>query len=331
MNDETQVTDGTPSAEQGANPPAADDTATATDDLSSLYDQITAGEGAEDGDAPGGQASEDQAPEPSEEPSETAIPRPAAWSADRDEVWSQLPREAQEYIAEREREAHTRISQLGATAKQAEPILDVLKQYPATFERAGVSPAEGISELLKAQELLNSDPVTGISHIANMYGVDLAMMANGTNEQIAQMQSELAALRTEQRLRAEREQASRFETLEQRIDRWAQDKEHYADVEAALVPILQTIDRAGKTEEQILDEAYERAIWATPEVREKILAAEREKQEAEKAKMQRARDAKKAKRMNAGSTSLPFELSERFDRNNDDHMSRLYDSIAQSQ
>lgn len=322
----TQVTDGPTAAETGAGAPAADDAPSRSDSLSAIYDALTSD--APEAGAEAQDVSDDQAPPTEERPASPAVPLPPGWSSEKADVFASLPEDARTYVASRMQEMNVRLTQLGRTAKEAEPVLGVLKEFPDTFESKGINAAEGVRRLLQAQELLDTDPIAGIEAIAASYGVNLATLANGSNEQITQMQRELAALRTEQRLREQRQQAHTIQTLEDRIAKWAENKEHYSDLEQDILATIPAIDRTGKTEEQILDEAYDKAVWANAKTRETLLAKQREAQEAEKAKMQRVRDAKKNRGLNAGATGLPFELNEKFDRRNIDHMSRLYDSLA---
>jgi len=321
----------------------ADSAPSTEPDYSALYDKLTQGQAEGQGDtapveeteaegAAEGVDDTDQSPQTDAEPEgeAQAIARPAAWSAEKEQVWQSLPTEAKEYIAQRESEAHKQISRLGETAKRAEPVLKALDDFPETFKAKGIDPAEGVRILMRAQELLDTDPVSGIAKIAKSYGVDLGTLASGTNRDIAAMRQELAELRTQQRLRQQQEQAQTHQGLEQRVAKWAEDKEHYSAVEADMVALIDTIDRSGKSEEEILDEAYQRAIWANPDVREKLVAKQREEEAAKAAKAQRAADAKKNRVSNMGTApaNLPFIKDGKFDYRNTEDMAKLYDAIV---
>lgn len=335
---------------EGDNPAATDNAAGAADGgsiesaLSAMYDKIAARdsdpvEPSDDGAAEGAGAAATESDQPHEpegkEATEAtpALPRPAAWSADKEPLWASLPPEAKEYIAEREKQANDRISQQGQQLKQAEPLTQVLKDYPRFFEQRNMTPAEGIRTLIEAQALLESDAYTGIRWLAKSFGVDIGAIANGTNAEIDQLRAELAALRKDQALRSARDSEASFRNVESTIEKWSADKEFYAEVESQMEIALQAIprQRADGTEKshvELLDEAYETAKWATPSVREKLLAKEREAREAEKSQARRAADASKNRRTNAGVVGQPFAGSAKFDINNPDHMSRLYDDIV---
>ena len=102
-----------------------------------------------------------QAEKPAEvkiEPEKTEAPRPAnmpprGWSAKTHEIWNSLPKEAQDYIAQRENQAQQRLSELGTEAKTARSVGELLQQFdqvvprdqqgkPYTYRAfAGITPA----------------------------------------------------------------------------------------------------------------------------------------------------------------------------------------------
>ena len=62
------------------------------------------------------------------EPATPAIDPPVSWSREMREKWTGLPPEAQQYIAQRESEAHSQISRLGQQVKAIEPVVKTLEQ-----------------------------------------------------------------------------------------------------------------------------------------------------------------------------------------------------------
>ena len=108
------------------------------------------------------------------EPAPPAIAAPVSWSREKvEQVWNTLTPAAKEYVAQRESQSTAEISRLGQQVKQIEPIVKTLEQHRASFERNGMSYQDGVSALLKAQDMLDANPVAAIQHIAQAYGVDL--------------------------------------------------------------------------------------------------------------------------------------------------------------
>lgn len=289
---------------------------------------------------PATEAGEDQATGKSTDEADEAPPiaRPTSWSPDLDARWQALPRDVQQHIATRERQATTRIAELGSRAKQAEPILGLMQHYGSVFERHRVDPHVGLERLMRAQMLLDTDPEAGLRMIAQTYGVNLHQLGQQSDAQLTQLKQERAMLRMgaqleENRRRAEAAAAedNNVSSAERLIDEWSADKEHFAEVSAAMHHTLPLVDRTGKTDQQVLDEAYERACYAVPEVRAKVL--EQQRKASEKAAEKAARtarhqqDAARNRTLNAGADSVPFSGGKNFDMDNDTHMMTLLRDI----
>src|SRR5262245_24487120 len=116
-----------------------------TREMSQTFDRVRARE-----DDPSAPSAQDTAPERAAEEAYTRrstaldearealgpVAMPHAWSSDRSEAWSSLPRDVQSYIAERELSAAQKISELGQqAAKPAADIGSVLSQYGDAIPR----------------------------------------------------------------------------------------------------------------------------------------------------------------------------------------------------
>lgn len=237
------------------------------------------------------------------EPVQPAIDAPISWSAEMKSKWSTLPPDAQSYIAQREGEAHKRISELGQQVKAVEPIRNVVEHFRDTFTRNGLDPADAIARMLNVESMLERDPVATIHEIARAYGVDLSGGQSAQGEQQSES-GEVRALKTEiaQLKRAIGETASKVTARErseqdreqaaiaEKITSFAKDKPHFEKVRRHMGALMSADEALS------LDDAYEMAIHAVPEIRNTILA-EKQKAEAEKAEKERAEKAKEAKRV----------------------------------
>lgn len=212
-----------------------------------------------------------------------AIEPPATLSADDLSRWATLPRNAQEWIAQREAKA-------AESARALEPVQGVLKQYEPLYAARGISAPQALASLFEAQRMLETRPAEAIAVLARQYGVALPQAeANPSqpNDQIAQL---VAHVRSLEAKIAEREQVaerSAAQTIEQTIREFAAKPEHRH------FPAVRTYMGALMQADPSLDlaRAYEMACKAHPDV-SKALAAEAEKA----ANAERAKRAEEAKR-----------------------------------
>lgn len=267
------------------------------------------------------------------EPATPAIEPPVSWSREMREKWTGLPPEAQQYIAQRESEAHSQISRLGQQVKAFEPVAKTLEQYRPTFERNGMDYARGIDALLAAQAMLDVNPRAAILEIAKTYGVDLGAEptqseAGTTREtlamqaKIAELERQIAETRTDVVSTKQREAEQRQAALQSEVEAFAKANPYFNEVEAdiaELIPVIRARE-PGLSERQILEHAYQKAIRINDATFAKI-EADRRAKEAEAAKL-KAAEAKKVSSLNVKSTTaarpaartLDDDLSASFDR-----------------
>lgn len=234
----------------------------------------------------------DQTAEKVVEQAKPAIDAPISWSAEQKAKWATLPPDVQTYIAQRDKEYHDAFSRAGAQIKEFEPFRDVIEPLKGYAKTLGVGEGQVIKNLLQAAQYLDQNPKAAIEWLARSRGIDL----RGYSEQ-SQDPPEVAALRAELAARDERiakieshltvqqrqqEEASTAELTRQIAD-FAKDKPHFEAVKAVMAGLLQS-GAAGT-----LQDAYDRAIYADPTIRQSILADQqkaaedkRKKDEAEK-------------------------------------------------
>jgi hypothetical protein len=248
----------------------------------------------------------------------TAIPVPQSWSADVKAKWDVLPSDVKAFVAKREQEAHEHISRQGQQLKAYEPFQRVLEQSKPTFEKYGMSVEEGISQVLRANDYLERDARSAIRDLATAYGVDLRALAGlqGAPQNATEhaLRAEIADLRTWQQSVMQRmssQERQEFErtqgAIQTQIAEFAKDKTDFADledeIEHEIIVLKQKSPDLPITE--VLAKAYDRARWANPEARAKVLEAEKKAEEAkrlEEAK-KRSSDAKRVAPLNVKSST----------------------------
>lgn len=267
----------------------------------------------------------DQAPVEKVEQPQAAINAPQSWSADMKTAFATLPPAVQEFVSRRETEASEKISQQGRELATFEPIRSVVEQNMDVFERNGVSVDDGIARLINAERLLESNPVAAIAQLAQAYGVDLRQFngqpgqpqqpqdtaTQALHQRIAQLEGALnqTSSRIEQREAAEAEE--RKQSTLTLIEKFAQDKTDWADLEddihAEIIGIRAAIDqrlRPAMPEGEILKAAYERAQRNNPDAWAKKQAADKQAEEKKRieAAKKNAEDAARSKKANVASS-----------------------------
>lgn len=252
-----------------------------------------------------------------EAPLVPVVPPPASWKKEAAAEWDKLPPTVQQYVAQRETEAHTAISQLGQYAKNMQPIGEVIQPHVDRIRAAGDNPAGYVQKLFAADQWLARDPVGAIKALAQNYQVDLNAIADpfsiGADPHQQQMTSQLNAAwqeidnlkrqlgDTHQRVvgRESHEQAIRQSSYEHTVSEFAADKPDFGDLADEIEHAIPAIRRSNPnlSPKEMLNEAYERARWANPTTRTKLIEAQRA--EAEKKRFEEAKTAANTARRSA--------------------------------
>lgn len=253
-----------------------------------------------------------QPPEP--QPQAAAIEPPNSWSAEAKQTWASLPPAAQEYIAQREREAHEELSQKGRELSQLQPIRAVVEQNLDVFQRAGLSPDDGLARLITAERALEQNAPAAIAQLAEAYGVDLAMFAPAANQSEAALRNHIAQLEarlndTSARIqqREAREAETQHSTVLGEIEKFAKDKTDWAELENDVLTEITGLRAAidgglmqPMSHSDMLSKAYERAQRNNPTVWARIQEEQRKAEEAKRVEeaQKRADAAKRNKVVN---------------------------------
>ncbi len=256
----------------------------------------------------------DQTAAPAIEQATPAIDAPLSWSAEQKAKWSTLPPDVQTYVSQREKESHEAISRAGQQLKAYEPIGQVIEQHAHIFQKNGLQPADGINRLLAVNEMLEANPRAAIEQIAKAYGVTLQGQAEQTDNpvdpRVGELESRLAKaesyLTAQQRSAVHAEQNAlvldSMKTLQASLAReiadFAKDKPHFEAVRGIMAGLMQS----GSVE--TLKDAYERAVYADPTIRQSMIAEEQSKAEAKRKadEAERVKNAKKAAGVNLKSS-----------------------------
>lgn len=217
-----------------------------------------------------------------EQPSTAASVPPVSWTADAKAAWSALPPAIQAAVAKREQEVSTGFRQKSDDIRRYEAAIAPIAQES---QRAGLSTEQGIQRLIDGHRFLETQPVEAIQWLAQRHGIDLAQLAsNPSAVQRAQVDPVVSRImhavpNLEQRL-----MQIEIDNNLNLVGSFAKSHPYFAEVEDKLPDLINEVraTNPGLRGADILDAAYERAVWLTPEVRSKLIAEQ--SAEAEKAR-----------------------------------------------
>lgn len=289
------------------------------DIISKAYDEQAAAP--EEGEQPKGTRDEkgrfaatqkvsDQLEEQGKEPPKTEIiPPPASWSKDEVERFKTLPPDTQKYIAERERQRDTFLTQKANKIAQDErryaEIHEAVAPHEEAWAREGISTGQGIKQLIAAQAYLEKNPVAGLQWLAQSLGVDVRTLAQApvqVDPQIQGLHGKVTELETRLAERDRLAQQAQIASVQRDLESFTFEKDeqgnpkrpHLEMLAEDMVPIVARLraENPGAASRDILAHAYDKAVWANPNTRKSLLEdMERKRLEDGKSKVQSAKRA----------------------------------------
>jgi hypothetical protein len=265
-------------------------------------------------------------PKPEAPPAESAAEAPKWWSEDLKAKFKGLPADVAKAIGEQALSDRQTISKLGNALQSYQPIGDVIARHRQEFEAVGVSPADGIGQLLSAQSKL-ANPATraeAYRFLLQNYPADLGQLGadpfglppdpqiEAQNQRIAALEQQNRALQAQHQHRAQADEQQRYQSSLSVVDQLAAKLPHFNDVAEDVLYLVPGIRARNPSlnEEQALTQAYERAVWANPKTRSSLQKSELEKQS--KAALEAAEAAKRANALNVrGRPQQSTPLNER--------------------
>lgn len=206
------------------------------------------------------------------EPPQEAIRPPATWSATAKAEFSKLPPIVQQEVLKREKDIDNGRAQWDQKGERLNKIDAFMAPHRDRLALAGTDEISFLGALVKADEMLRTNPQQAIVQIAAMYGLNLgqpgaqqpqgapALQTPEAIQQIVDQQVQAAlAKRSEEQERAT--YASEWETF-----RTSPEHPYAENVKQAMAALLRQ-DQAPD-----LKTAYDMACWANPEVRTLLLA-----------------------------------------------------------
>jgi hypothetical protein len=252
--------------------------------------------------------------EPSEPVTETVEEEPvrkppASWSPQAKADFLTLPPHIQDEVLKRERDVEKGFETKASEIKRYAPIEAVIAPHRDRWTAHGVSEDQAIGRLLAADTYLRENPLAAIQELAQSYGVDLRMFAQGGLPQqqpaLQPVMQRMQQLEAQLQARDEAAAQAQRSDVEKTIKAFSSSAEatYFADVEDDMTALIAAGRVQGDTMDEKLKNAYEMATWARPDIR-KLIQADQSKPKQETAEQrQRTANAKKASGSITGSTN----------------------------
>jgi hypothetical protein len=251
-------------------------------------------------DESGKYAKQDAAAKPAEPVEVEKVERPSSWKKDYWEKYDKLDPDLRGYILQRENEYKAGLGAYNNEVKAAKALKEAIDPFMADLQRHNIEPSTWIRNLGNAhQTLALGSPQAKMQMFAQLardYGVDLRVLAGNGQQQAPQMDptiqylaQNLNGLQQQWQQFQTQQQAAEQQSIQETIQGFSADVDkhpHFEAVRETMAGLLQS----GMA--QNLQEAYDRAVWMAPEVREKVLAAQQQQSQQSRLEQQKSVAAK---------------------------------------
>lgn len=228
--------------------------------------------------------------EQEEEPDPVTL-APSSWTAKGKEEFSKLPRSVQEEVHRRESNYHEGLQRLKPQAHFGQVMQRVLEPFQQTLtqlQQQGIDAPTALQKLLHADHKLRysraEEKAAFLAEIAHDYGIDMGQVATqpAPNPEVMAMRRQMEQIQMQRQQELQAQQQNDQTRVMSEIEKFAADpkNEHFNAVRDQMANLLQS------GQAQTLEDAYEKAIWTQPEIRQSLL--ERQTKEAQQKALQTA-------------------------------------------
>lgn len=225
--------------------------------------------------------------ESTDTPKVDAIERPEAWT---DAEWQGLNPDVQRAIARRERDLHEALVSRATDTQEVQSYRQVIEPHADRFAAHGLNPVQGVERLLQWEKAMSSNPVQALVQLATLYGVNLGNLTPDLNHSQGNGPAtvhdpRLDVILAQQEREKTAAQAREAAAIDAQISAFAADSrnEHFGTVRMAMAGLMQADPKLS------LQDAYDRAVWADPAIRQlrqdaaqKAAEADRKRKEADR-------------------------------------------------
>ena len=238
---------------------------------------------------------------------------PVGWTAAEKAEWSKLSPAVQAAVSRREMQANEGQQRWSEQKRQYEAVLSPVAE---AARRNGMNTEQGLQALLNAQSFLERDPTAAIKWLAQSHNVNLATLAGQPDDVPSAQAPDIRALIRQEvqpfvapiHQRWQQEEQRQTDMTTQLVVDFATSPDHelFTSVEDDIMVMIPPLKARNPTwtPQQVLQEAYDRAVYANPHTRQSLLAA-RETAAEEKRRTEAAQRATKARGAAVSVTGSP--------------------------
>lgn len=228
----------------------------------------------------------------------TPAPAPVAAPQGIDpQVFASLPAETQAQLARTMEDVTARQTRFA----QFEPVEQLIAPRIDAWALNGMQPAQALHQLLALSDFAGRDPAGFIQYIAQNNGVNLEELVLGLNAEpvdptIKALQDEITQLKGHVQGQTQQQQQAAHNETVNHVVAFASEKgqdgqvlrPHFDELGTAVLPYISMVKTQNPSwsHDQVLQEAYDRACWATPSVRNKLQQAANTAADAERLRQQ---------------------------------------------
>jgi hypothetical protein len=236
----------------------------------------------------------------------TAVPPPSNLKPELRAAWDAAPPELRKYIADREAEVHKGFTRMDEERQFGKQLKDVISPYMPLIQAQGGNPASAVQSLLNTAYIFTAgtpaQKIAALQQVAQQYQIPLENVQQYQHQQrvdptVAALQQQVQQLtQARQQEVSQREEQENYQ-IQSEIAAFAAapGHEHFEQVKPHLAALLTN----GLAKD--LQDAYDQAIWARPDLRQTVLAAQQHTAKQAQATQAQARAA--AAKQAAGSVS----------------------------
>lgn len=255
------------------------------------------------------------------DPATAAVPGPTAtapssWTNEGKAEFAKATPALQQEVLRREQQMHNGIAQYKDAATYGQSLHKAIQPFEQTIRQLGVTPDVAIGYLLKADnEMRYGAPDAKIARFAALakeYGIDLSQgipTPAPVDPQVQYLQQQLQQQQQQMQQFTSAQQQREQDELNSRIATFAKDRPHFGTLRNEMGSLIQVAAMNG--EELSMSDAYDRAAWANPQVRQQLLTQQQADKAAEDAKRREEEVAKAATAAAAAKAASTTNIAKR--------------------
>lgn len=224
------------------------------------------------------------------------IEPPKSWASEKKAIFSQLPREAQEYVLQRETERDTFLTQKSEEASKAinesRSLKEAIEPFREQLELQGFSVPNAVRQLLTWHNFMEKNPAEALRRLAGTYNLTLEGIlqqqpARQVDPQIEELNRKLSAFEEYFANQQNSQISQQHLALQQQVEAFRDEagadgkpiRPFFAQAQNEMLTLIPAIRQANPnlSPQQVLAAAYDQAVYANPETRKLVLEMEEQK------------------------------------------------------